>query len=96
MHPRSREVFFEMVRNYIATDPEAAAHMIPFVAEGIEQSRKEALHRAADMECALSVSLAPRYPNKLDFILSKLEKWNGKSALRWDDTIATLVKKVLK
>jgi hypothetical protein len=36
--------------------------------------------------------LAKRFKNGNEVILSKLEKWNSKASLRWDDTIELLKK----
>ena len=85
-----REQFLAMVESYIKSDPEAAAYVPDSVAHGLNASRKEAMERAADMEVALSVMIAQRYKGRETLVLEKLRKWNGKSALRWDDTINDL------
>ena len=85
-----RDQFLELVESYIKSDPEAAAYVSDYVAQGLNASRKEALERAADMEVALSVMIAQRYKGRGALVLEKLRKWNGKSALRWDDTINDL------
>jgi hypothetical protein len=82
-----RDQFLAMVEGYIKIDPEAAAYVSDYVAHGLNASRKEALERAADMEVALSVMIAQRYKGREALVLDKLRKWNGKSSLRWDDTI---------
>jgi len=86
----NRNEFLQFVEQYIQKDPEAAAFVSDRVAHGISSSRLEALERAADMEVALAVSIAKRYKGREELVLSKLKKWNGKSALRWDDTIEML------
>jgi hypothetical protein len=85
-----REQFLAMVESYIKSDPEAAAYVSDYVAHGLNASRKEALERAADMEVALSVMIAKRFKGRETLVLDKLRKWNGKSALRWDETIDDL------
>ena len=85
-----RDQFLAMMESYIKSDPEAAAYVSGYVARGLNESRKEALERAADMEVALSVMIAHRYKGRETLVLEKLRKWNGKSALRWDDTINDL------
>lgn len=85
-----REQFLALVRDYIKSDPEAAAYVSDHVAHGLNASRQEAMERAADMEVALSVMIAQRYKGRETLVLQKLRKWNGKSALRWDDTINDL------
>ena len=84
--------FYLYVQSYIEKNPECGAYVSDFVAKGIEKARKQANERAADMEVALSVALAKRFKNSNDVILSKLEKWNSKASLRWDDTIELLRK----
>lgn len=82
--------FLHSVERYVSTNPEVAAYVSDFVARGLDAARKEAMYRAADMETALSVAIAKRYNGREELILQKLQKWNGASALRWDDTIAML------
>jgi len=84
--------FYLYVQSYIEKNPECGAYVSDFVAKGIEKARKQANERAADMEVALCVALAKRFKNSNDVILSKLEKWNSKASLRWDDTIELLRK----
>ena len=86
----TRDQFLLFVQTYIKGDPEAAAYIPDAVAAGLNESRKQALERAADMEVALSVMIATRYKGREELVLSKLRKWHGKSSLRWDDTIAML------
>ena len=85
-----RAQFLELVENYIKRDPEAAAYVSDYVAQGLNASRKEVLERAAEMEVALSVMIAQRYKGRETLVLGQLRKWNGKSALRWDDAINDL------
>jgi len=85
-----RDQFLSIVESYIKSDPEAAAYISNYIARGLNASRVEALERAADMEVALSVMIAQRYKGREASVLDKLRKWNGKSALRWDDTINDL------
>lgn len=82
--------FLLQVQNYVEKHPEVGAYISDFVARGIEASRNEALQRAADMEVALTVAIAKRWPGRETLILSKIKKWNGKSSVPWDDTISML------
>jgi hypothetical protein len=84
--------FYLYVQSYIEKNPECGAYVSDFVAKGIEKARKQANERAADMEVALSVALAKRFKNGNEVILSKLEKWNPRSSLKWDSTIELLRK----
>ena len=85
--------FYTYVQSYIENNPECGAYVSDFVAKGIEKSRVEAMQRAADMEVALTVALAKKFKKPDELILSKLEKWQGKSALNWASTIDELRKK---
>lgn len=84
--------FYLYIQSYIEKNPECGAYVSDFVAKGIEKARKQANERAADMEVALSVALAKKFKNGNDVILDKLQKWNSKCSLRWDDTIDLLRK----
>lgn len=86
--------FLQYVKGYITDNPEVSAYVSDYVAAGIDASRRSALERAADMEVALSVMIAKRFNGRENLVLSKLKKWNGASALRWDDTIDMLENKV--
>ena len=86
----TRDGFLALVREYIKSDPEAAAYVSDHVARGLNASRVDALERAADMEIALVVMLAKRYKGREELVLSKLRKWNGKSSVNWDSTIEQL------
>lgn len=88
--------FLMAVKNYIAEHPEVAASISDYVAAGISESRKEALERAADMEVALTVALAKKFRKPNELILSKIEKWQGRSALNWASTIEELKKEKSK
>lgn len=82
--------FLYGVKNYIKDNPQVAAYVSDFVAKGIEETLKENLERAADMEVALAVAIEKRYKGREDLILSKLYKWKDKAAIRWDRTIEML------
>ena len=84
--------FYLYIQSYIEKNPECGAYVSDFVAKGIEKAREQANERAADMEVALSVALAKKFKKGNEVILSKLEKWNSRSSLRWDDTIDLLKK----
>jgi len=86
--------FLLSVQQYVKDNPESAAYVSEFVANGIDASRRSALERAADMEVALCVAIAARYQSRDEIILSKLEKWNGKAALAWDGAIELLKSKI--
>jgi hypothetical protein len=82
--------FLNYVQDYVKENPEVSAYVSDHVARGIEASRIDVMERAADMEVALTVAIANRYKGRDELILSKLKKWNDRSAIRWDDTIRML------
>jgi hypothetical protein len=82
--------FLNSVRAYVSEHPDVGAYVNDFVAHGLRAARAEALERAADMEVALTVAIAARYKQREELILAKLKKWQGRTALRWDDTVAML------
>jgi dihydrodipicolinate synthase/N-acetylneuraminate lyase len=49
---------------------------------------------AADMEVVAAMALNNRlFKGQENFLAQKLQKWNGRTSLRWDDQIAALTKK---
>lgn len=79
-----RAAFLEGVRRYIEQDPEAAAHIADYTQAGLRAALHRAYERAADMEVALAVLATKRYKGAAALVKQKLEKWEGKTALRWD------------
>ena len=82
--------FLNLVANYAKENPDVAAYVSDAVAYGLQAKLQESCERAADMEVALAVMVAKRYKGRESLVLNKLEKWNGKSSLNWDDTIEML------
>lgn len=82
----NRAEFLDYVRRYVAEDPEAAPHIAAFAQAGLQEALGKAYERTADMEVALATALSPalRKANGKHFIRSKLQKWAGKTACRWD------------
>ena len=78
--------FLAAVENYITRNPDAAAYVSDFVSAGLQTALASAHERAADMEVALSVQLAKRYPAiaRQELTRDKLKKWEGKTALAWN------------
>lgn len=79
-----RAQFLDYVRLYIEQDPEAAAYVADHAQAGLRAALSKAYERAADMEVALSVLATKRYKGADALVRQKLEKWEGKTALRWD------------
>lgn len=88
--------FLNYVANYVATNPDVAPLITQPIIDGVVESRKQILERAADMETALAVAIAQRYAQRDNLILSKLKKWTGRSAICWDDTIEMLEHKTTR
>ena len=82
-----RNQFLRVVRDYTASDPEAAPYIAEAASAGIGDALREAAHRAADMETALAVALARRYKGADALIHDKLRKWEGKTALAWSHVL---------
>ena len=79
-----RAQFLDYVRRYIEQDPEAAAYVADHAQAGLRSALNKAYERAADMEVALSALATKRYKGADALVKQKLEKWEGKTALRWD------------
>lgn len=79
--------FLHGVELYVQNNPEVAAHVSDYVSRGLNTALAQTRERAADMEVALCVAIAKRWPKRESVILSKLKKWKDKSSLNWDDTI---------
>lgn len=61
---------------------------------GLENNAREAQLRAADMEVVASMAMNTRlFKGNERFLAEKLERWEGKTSLRWDDQIAKLKEK---
>lgn len=84
--------FLAGIREYVSRNPEVAAYVTEYASAGVKLALKEAQERAADFEIVSAVAIASRYKQRDELILSKLQKWNGKSALCWDATIKELKK----
>lgn len=61
---------------------------------GLDRNAREANERAADMEAVACVAMNSKLSkSNKKFLLEKLERWRGKTSLRWDDQIAKLREK---
>lgn len=61
---------------------------------GVEHNARQAQERAADMEVVAAMALNARvFKGQQSFLVQKLEKWQGKTSLRWDDQIKELKEK---
>lgn len=83
-------VFLKGVAAYVSANPEMAGKVSDAVTSGLLDAMSKLQERAADMEVALAVALAPRFKKNNPIILSKLGKWDSKSSLDWSTTITEL------
>lgn len=82
--------FLHSVELYVQENPEVAAHVSDYVSRGLNAALSQTRERAADMEVALCVAIAKRWPKRESMILSKLKKWKDKASLNWEGTIESL------
>lgn len=85
--------FLAGVQEYVTAHPDVAAYINDYVAAGLERKLSQAYERAADMEVALVAATTKRYKGADKLILSKLEKWQGKTSLNWNGLIEELKQK---
>lgn len=87
---QDHHMFLLYVEKYVEQNPEVAPYISDFVSKGLTTALNQTLERAADMEVALLVAIAKRWPKRESLILSKLRKWSGKSSVPWETTIAAI------
>ncbi len=89
MTPEDIEFLSEVASR--SQDPTMMRSIINSALGGLEHNARKANERAADMEVVASMSINGRvFKNNKNFLLQKLEKWQGKTSLRWDDHIKEL------
>ena len=72
-------------------DPAMMRSIIHSAIGGVEHNARQAQERAADMEVVAAMALNARvFKTQHTFLVQKLEKWAGKTSLRWDDHIKML------
>lgn len=86
-------VLISSIKMAILDDPSIVGDIANIMTVALQDYARMQSERAGDMEVALSVAIASRFKNRESLILSKLQKWNGKAALRWDDVIQMLESK---
>jgi ABC-type nitrate/sulfonate/bicarbonate transport system substrate-binding protein len=85
--------FIVSLKVYVQKNPHMVAALIQVIQDGINDALEETMHRAADMESVAAMALNARvFKGNQSIIADKLEKWKGRSALRWDDMIKKLRK----
>lgn len=89
-----QERFLAQVVAFVKADPEMGPHITEACSMGINLRLREEQEKASDLECALVALVVDRQNDwARATLLQKIEKWNGKLSLRWDDFIATIKKK---
>lgn len=76
--------FLMFVRAYVTEHPAVAAKVADYATSGLNEALGKAYERAADMEIALVAAVSKKMKGADSIILSKLEKWEGKTSGRWD------------
>jgi hypothetical protein len=85
--------FLQSVVEYVKVNPEVAPQVTAACSMGISEALRESRHRAADFEALFAMTAARRFPEtSKSYAASVLEKWQGKSSLNHDETIAQLRK----
>ena len=81
--------FLISVQNYITSNPEVGAYVSDYVANGIEENRKQQIAKSADMEIIISFLLrgGKLKPSDKVFVADKLVKWNALCSLNWESFI---------
>jgi hypothetical protein len=83
--------FLVSVKEYVKSNPHMVNSAIQAIQSGLTDAFTEASERAADMEATAAMALNARlFKGNEKFIADKLEKWKGKTALRWDDQLKKL------
>lgn len=89
MTPEELEFLEEVASR--SQDPNMMRSIINSAIGGCEYNARKANERAADMEVVAAMSMNARvFKGNQKFLAEKLEKWKGKTSLRWDDQIAAL------
>jgi hypothetical protein len=74
-------------------DPNMMRSIINSAIGGCEYNARKANERAADMEVVAAMSMNARvFKGNENFLVQKLEKWQGQTSLRWNDQIEKLKK----
>jgi len=76
--------FYEYIKRYVAENPECAAHVSNYVADGISEALKKERESCRDWEHGLFVMLYKNYPDSKNVVNSIVEKNKGKGWLNWD------------
>ena len=85
------EILLAQIRMELVTTPELAAHITNAMIVGLKESARSQCERAADMETVACMAMNARlFKGKETYIATLLKKWQGRSALKWDDIMEKL------
>ena len=86
--------FLASVIEFVKADPEMGPHIVNACSLGIGLRLREEAEKSSDLECALVAVTVDRQNDwARNTMLQKLEKWDGRLSLRWDDFISKMKKK---
>ena len=89
MTPDDIKFLTEVARR--SQDPDMMRSIINSAIGGLLHDARKAHERAADMEVVAAIALNTRvFKSNQNFLAQKLEQWEGKTSLRWDDQINKL------
>jgi|DEB0MinimDraft_3_1074331.scaffolds.fasta_scaffold36096_2 hypothetical protein len=88
--PIEKDVVLHLVAEYSRKDRRFIKDVIEAAIYGAMKDREELMTRAADLECALSVSLARRNKSTDGILVNILKRIAQRGFLAWEDEIAKL------
>ena len=85
--------FIMQLKTYVRQKPQMVSALVEVIQDGITEAFKEASERAADMESVAAMALhAKLFKGNNLFIADRIEKWAGKSSIKWSNTLSKLRK----
>lgn len=83
-------VFLAEVRAY-CDSPKRLQSVIEAAVSGLSDKMEQVSQQSADMEIVANIAMHDKlFKGKERFLADKLEKWNGRTAVIWDDVIDKL------
>ena len=86
------EVFLVGIETYLTERPHLTPYVVSACSKGVQAAFERSAERAADLEVALSYALSGhksghKYLAAFRHVLRILDKWQGRTVLRWDHTV---------
>jgi hypothetical protein len=95
MTSEEEQKFLMAVKAYVAASPYRLEKLLSVATHALIETAAENRSHAVDMETIAAMALNARlFKGQEVFIANKLEGWAHKNALRWDQQVAKLRKKV--